>query len=181
MDQMRELGQFIAQAASRRSPALVVGDFNVEPGTPHYDALVSGGRLQRLMTLDSRVDHIFAVENPRYRFEVLSTEVIEETVSIEGEPVELTDHPAYVSTVRITPVEPAPEDTPLEPESAAQPDEPDAPEREPDAAEAEPEAVDPAETAPAADRDTQATPNEAEQAAEPEPEPAAESQPEDER
>jgi len=85
------------------SPALVVGDFNARPQEEQYKTLVRDARLKRLMNVDSRVDHIFAVENPRYTFEVLDTQPIEKEISVGGETIRISNHLGYLSTIRITP------------------------------------------------------------------------------
>ncbi len=101
MSQAGELADYIRRAATGTSPALVVGDFNTSAGQPQYQTLVERAGLDRLMLLDSRIDHIFAVRNPRYTFETLATIPIE----AEGRSKRLSDHTGYMSTLRITPVE----------------------------------------------------------------------------
>jgi len=102
---MRDLVVFIRQAATGTTPAFVLGDFNVRPEEPQYHTLVEGANLERLMHAKSRIDHIFAVRTPQYRFEVLDTTAIAKRIPIDGGTSRLSDHTGYVSTIRIVPVE----------------------------------------------------------------------------
>ena len=101
--QLTEFGQFIAGARLPGAPAFAVGDLNARIGEPDYEAAIKHGNLKRLMTKESRIDHIFAVEDPAYTFEVLETEEIAETFTIRGKTLELSDHSGWMSTIRITP------------------------------------------------------------------------------
>lgn len=104
LSNMQEHAAFMNRAASKTSPAVTVGDYNCREGTPQWEAFVVGADLQRVMTIPSRIDHIFAQENPRYRFEVLETLAIEEKLTVDGKEIDLSDHTGYISTIRITPV-----------------------------------------------------------------------------
>jgi len=123
--QMEELAAFVREARLPVAPAFVVGDFNTKPGAADYELARAEAGLVRAMNLPSEIDHIFAVRDPRYRFEVLeSREITGRTRGSEpelfvsraptfaefwhvlnGEPEEtaLSDHPGYLSTVRISP------------------------------------------------------------------------------
>jgi hypothetical protein len=103
LSNMREMAAFVNAATTGTSPAFVVGDLNARPQEEQYKTLVNDARLKRLMNVDSRVDHIFAVENPGYRFEVLDTQPIEKEISVGGESVRISNHSGYLSTIRITP------------------------------------------------------------------------------
>lgn len=127
MEQMRQLARFVGEARTGTAPAFVVGDFNTRPGAPDYELAVSRAGLGRVMTLDSEIDHIFAVRDARYRFEVLDTVVIEGTTRGSGPELLVSrrptwgelvgllfgapavtrwsDHPGYMATVRIVPRE----------------------------------------------------------------------------
>jgi hypothetical protein len=49
------------------------------------------------------IDHIFAVQNPRYRFEMLETIPIQRQIAVSGGTSELSDHTGYFLRVRIHP------------------------------------------------------------------------------
>ena len=85
--------------------ALLVGDMNCSPGEADYERAIKGAGLVRLMNLDTRIDHIFGVQDAAYEFEVVNTIEIQETVSIGGKEFELSDHSGYLSTIQITPTE----------------------------------------------------------------------------
>jgi endonuclease/exonuclease/phosphatase family metal-dependent hydrolase len=103
LSNMRECAAFVTRAALKTVPAFAVGDFNCKEPESQYPALVEGADLQRLMNIESRIDHIFAPRNPAYAYEVLDTEPIAGTLSANGEEFELSDHTGYISTIRITP------------------------------------------------------------------------------
>ena len=105
MNQMLQLVDYIKRATTGTSPALALGDFNVSKDEPAYGALVEGADLERLMALPTRIDHVFAVRNPRYEFITLDTTPIAGEIQHEGERIELSDHTGYMTTIRIQPVE----------------------------------------------------------------------------
>lgn len=100
--QMREMADFVQKAHVSSIPAIVVGDLNCRVGDQDYQGLVDGAGLERLMTLDSRIDHILGKNDPQYAFEVLETREIAESVSVNGKQFELSDHTGYMSTIRIS-------------------------------------------------------------------------------
>jgi endonuclease/exonuclease/phosphatase family metal-dependent hydrolase len=128
LGQMEELARFVGEARLPTAPAFVVGDFNTRPGNPDYELAVREARLVRAMSLDSRIDHIFAIGDPRYRFEVEDTRVIAGETQGSGPgiflsraptfrellamvfggpgPTPLSDHPGYVAQVRVVPLAP---------------------------------------------------------------------------
>ncbi|MDQ1256248.1 MAG: sphingomyelin phosphodiesterase 2, partial [Candidatus Hydrogenedentes bacterium] len=101
--QMRELAAFVGASATGAGPAFLVGDMNCRPGAPDFQIAVEQGKLKRVMAVETPIDHIFRVENPRYRFETLDTRPIEGTVDLGGRQSRLSDHTGYMSTVRVTP------------------------------------------------------------------------------
>lgn len=101
--QLTEFGQFISGARLPTSPAFAVGDLNARIGEDDYEAAVKHGKLKRLMLQESRIDHILAVDDPAYNFEVLETVEIAEVFTIRGKQLELSDHSGWMSTIRITP------------------------------------------------------------------------------
>ena len=123
--QMGELARFVRDARLRAGPALVVGDLNTRPGAPDYERAVREADLVRTMSLDSEIDHVFAVHDDRWRIEVQGTvELAGETPSARPEfflsrapsPAEwlqatlgpagstrLSDHPGYLVSLLLTP------------------------------------------------------------------------------
>lgn len=124
--QMEGLARFVNATAAGTGPAFVVGDFNTKLDYGDLQAAIAGAGLERIMTVPSNIDHIFAVRNPRYRFEVIGTEVIAGEVQGSkanlflsraptpgelwrmrrgpGEMTSLSDHHGYMTTVRVVPV-----------------------------------------------------------------------------
>lgn len=103
--QMTELAQFIRKSALSWAPAFLVGDMNCTQESKPYQLAAAGGGLKRLMDIHSKIDHIFGVENPHYEYHVLNTEEIREKIPAGSGEVELSDHPGYMSTIRIIPTQ----------------------------------------------------------------------------
>ena len=103
VSQMTEFGDFITGARLPNSPTLAVGDLNCRIGDKDYESAIERGKLVRQMSTDSRIDHILAVDDPNYTYEVLATERIYERFSIRGTELELSDHSGWMSTLRISP------------------------------------------------------------------------------
>ncbi|GMW02965.1 MAG: hypothetical protein AMXMBFR84_41010 [Candidatus Hydrogenedentota bacterium] len=104
--QMADLAAFVTGSRVDTVPALLVGDMNCRIGDKDFTIAEQGAGLVRLMTMDSHIDHVFGVKDARYAFEVLDTVKIEGEIDVEGGKSELSDHPGYMSTIRITPVAP---------------------------------------------------------------------------
>ena len=102
--EMAEAAQFINDARCGAAPGFVVGDFNSRRDTPEHKTLVEGANLERVMSVESSIDHIYAARDPRYRFEVVESREIPATIKRGGEPFELSDHNGYFTVVRATPV-----------------------------------------------------------------------------
>ena len=103
VNQMSELAQFVNNSYSDRNLALLVGDLNSKIGSNAYQIAVEGADLVRLMSLDSRVDHIFGVRDTDYIFELLDTNRIDGHIIVDGKKVTLSDHSGYISIVRVIP------------------------------------------------------------------------------
>ena len=125
LGQMGELARFVRAARTPGAPGFVVGDFNTRPGQPDYELAVRDAPLERAMDLPSEIDHIFAVRDPGYRFEVLETRELAGVTRGSGptlfldrapgpgelwdmafgapEDTPISDHPGYLSVVRIVP------------------------------------------------------------------------------
>lgn len=95
--QMGALAKFIVDSGLRAAPALLVGDMNCAPGSVQYETAVSGAKLQRLMNIPSKIDHIFGRNCGNYNYQVLDTD------PIIGKTTHLSDHPGYISTIRVSP------------------------------------------------------------------------------
>ncbi|HPO11977.1 MAG TPA: endonuclease/exonuclease/phosphatase family protein [Candidatus Hydrogenedentes bacterium] len=103
--QLLEMADFIDETRTGASPAFLVGDMNTRMDTEEMNAALEKAKLRRVMNLDSRIDHIYAVEDPRYAFEVLDTMIIPEKWKEGGKSLTLSDHNGYMTTVRVTPVQ----------------------------------------------------------------------------
>lgn len=103
LSQMKELAEFLEASSSDTVPAILVGDMNCKPGDAEYRTVVERAKLTRLMSIDSRIDHIFGVENSSHVFSVVDTQEFSHYTSDEGEELRLSDHNCYVSTIRIKP------------------------------------------------------------------------------
>ena len=66
---------------------------------PH--SVADGFDPKRVMTLDTSIDHIFAVQNDGYSFEVLDTVPIRGEIPVPGGTVGFSDHTGHLSTLRI--------------------------------------------------------------------------------
>ena len=104
-NQMTQMAEFINRARVGNFPALVAGDINCRIDTDEYNALVNGANLVRLMTIVTRIDHIFGCADARYVMKNPDTREIKETVSVNQKEFELSDHNGYISTIQITPAE----------------------------------------------------------------------------
>ncbi|MCG8591909.1 MAG: endonuclease/exonuclease/phosphatase family protein [Proteobacteria bacterium] len=125
LDQMAELAAFLTESRVASAPAFVVGDFNTAPGRPDYQLVVERAGLERAMTMDSRIDHMFSVGSDAYRVEVLESRELSGTTRGSGpaiflgraptlgelwdmwfggpEETPLSDHPGYWTRVRVHP------------------------------------------------------------------------------
>ena len=77
--QMGELASFLNQSRNHSGPAFIVGDFNTRMERPDLERAINEAGLKRSMTIDSGIDHIFALSDDRYDFQAL------DTVTITGE------------------------------------------------------------------------------------------------
>ncbi|MFM1922149.1 MAG: hypothetical protein RLZZ303_3783 [Candidatus Hydrogenedentota bacterium] len=101
--QMGEFGAFIRDARLPGAPALAVGDLNTRIGSDGFNNLVANAGVFRVMNMDSAIDQLLAVNDPGYDIEVLDTIKIEERVVSDGREFDLSDHPGYLSEIRISP------------------------------------------------------------------------------
>ena len=96
--QMVEVAGFINSTRSGTGPLLLAGDMNCWVGQKEFEAVAQGANLRRVMKIPSRIDHIFAANDPRCLVEVL------ETVEIEGKTFPLSDHSGFMSILRLVQV-----------------------------------------------------------------------------
>ncbi|MCX5759086.1 MAG: endonuclease/exonuclease/phosphatase family protein [Candidatus Hydrogenedentes bacterium] len=102
--QLLELADFVHTSTVGTSPAFVVGDMNSHRDRMMLQDAMDRGQFVRMMTIDSSIDHIFAVRNPHYVFEVLDTQPIDKDIPVKSGTTHLSDHRGYISTIRVTPV-----------------------------------------------------------------------------
>lgn len=130
LEQFREASEFLNQASLQNSPVFFVGDFNTQQDKPDYQYVETYSNLVRLMNMDSDIDHITAIKHPGFSFEVIDTQEISGATAAshpgefysraptpaefwrmhfaaaeEGETTALSDHPGYLSKIKIIPVE----------------------------------------------------------------------------
>lgn len=130
LEQFREASEFLNQASLQNSPVFFVGDFNTQQDKPDYLHVETYSNLVRLMNMESDIDHITAIKHPDFSFEVIDTQEISGTTKAshpgefysraptpmefwrmhfadakEGETTALSDHPGYLSKIKIIPVE----------------------------------------------------------------------------
>ncbi|MFA7693841.1 MAG: endonuclease/exonuclease/phosphatase family protein [Candidatus Hydrogenedentales bacterium] len=103
--QMAELAAFMNESRIPDVPALLVGDMNCRQGAVDHETVVKDVGLSRLMTIKSGIDHIYGGDAGRVVFEVVDTISIEAVIEEGGRRFELSDHPGFMSTLRIIPQE----------------------------------------------------------------------------
>lgn len=125
LEQFKEASQFLNTASLKNSPAFFLGDFNTQQHKPDYEYAKQHSQLVRLMSINSDIDHITARENILFNFDVIDTQEITGTTLGsrpgkfysraptpfefwemhygKGEMTDISDHPGYLSTIKITP------------------------------------------------------------------------------
>jgi len=110
--QMAEAAEFINACKLPNVPAVLVGDLNCRVGDPDFERVYAGASLMQLRTMTGGIDHILGVQAPGHTFEVTETVRVAERFTVrEFDPYEadpertshLTDHPGFLSVIRITP------------------------------------------------------------------------------
>lgn len=123
--QIVELAAFVNRTHRADTPAFVVGDFNTGMGCADLNHAMTEAELTLAMTVQARIDFIFAVQHPGLQMEILDTQEIAGATQGRhsalflnraptptefwrmsfgpGEMSALSDHPGYVSTVRLLP------------------------------------------------------------------------------
>jgi len=104
---LTEIVQFVKNTSLPNTPAIVVGDFNCNMQQPQWNSLVSEDYLQRAMIIESEIDHIMVARNGNYTHDIThSFEILESAQLEDGSLVCVSDHPGYLSKIRIIPKEP---------------------------------------------------------------------------
>jgi endonuclease/exonuclease/phosphatase family metal-dependent hydrolase len=116
--QVAELQRFIASEATVPAPALVLGDLNALTRHDEYQTLRAGDPAlddpieEIAPELSGRIDHILARPHPGWIVEPLEVRKIFDGTGDDGRSLSLSDHPAYLLTLRIAPREPPGPDDP---------------------------------------------------------------------
>ena len=101
--QIKRLVKFMNKSRENLAPAFLVGDMNCGPGEDAFELAIKDDHLLRIMKIDSGRDHIFAIKNSHYSIKVLDTIRIDGVIIIDKEPIPLSDHSGYMTTVQISP------------------------------------------------------------------------------
>jgi endonuclease/exonuclease/phosphatase family metal-dependent hydrolase len=101
--QMIELVKFMITSRENIAPAFLVGDMNCEPGEDAFELPIKDAHLLRIMKIDSGNDHVFAIKNSNYSIKTLDTIRIDGVIMIDREPIPLSDHSGFMTTVQISP------------------------------------------------------------------------------
>ena len=102
--QLGEMKRFVAKTALEGAPAALVGDFNTMLGSKELSEAFPEKEFRRLMTIPSRIDHICGKEDSRYSYEVMGSREIRKMIPLSnGKSTPLSDHPGYMSRIRIAP------------------------------------------------------------------------------
>lgn len=96
--QMAELAEFVKRTHAGGAVGFLVGDMNTGPGREDFATAVSGADLMRVMDVESRIDHVFAVKDAVYRFDVKGSLELD-----KHDGIRLSDHYGYLTTVLISP------------------------------------------------------------------------------
>jgi len=100
--QMTELAEFMNGSRESTSLAVLAGGMNCGPGGDDFETAVKNASLIRIMKTESLIDHIFAVNNPDYKIDVLDTSTINGYISIDDKSIPFSDHSGYMTTIRIS-------------------------------------------------------------------------------
>jgi endonuclease/exonuclease/phosphatase family metal-dependent hydrolase len=101
MGQMREIRDFLKNNSNPENPAIFTGDFNCSDRMPEYNFLVKEANLQRMLTVATEWDHVFAVRKTNWEYTASSTRLITTAKTENGEEIRLSDHDGYMTTITI--------------------------------------------------------------------------------
>ena len=99
--QMVELVDFVRASALPGVPAIVAGDLNTRLEERPYRIACAVGGLERLAQGETGLDHVLAAPTQGCEIMALGTRVLRERVRIGARSVELSDHPALFTTLRV--------------------------------------------------------------------------------
>lgn len=102
--QAKELAEFINVSSYSEFPTILVGDLNTRPGDIAHENIVEIACLERIMSIVSRIDHIYAKKGPDYQFEVLETIELSKGIGPSGKSIRMSDHNGYMTHVKIIPL-----------------------------------------------------------------------------
>jgi endonuclease/exonuclease/phosphatase family metal-dependent hydrolase len=102
--QLGEMKRFVSKTSLEGAPEVLAGDFNTMLGSKELSEAFPETEFRRLMTIRSRIDHIYGKEDSRYSYEVLESREIRKMIPLSnGKSTPLSDHPGYMSRIRIVP------------------------------------------------------------------------------
>jgi len=101
MGQMQEICDFLKNKSNSINPAIFVGDFNSTTGMKEYNFLVKEADLQRMLTVATEWDHVFAVRKANWEYTASPTRLLTTAKTENGEEIRLSDHDGYMTTITI--------------------------------------------------------------------------------
>jgi sphingomyelin phosphodiesterase 2 len=104
LEQMKELRDFVLKTSRPGNPAILAGDFNCKPGSDDYQLLVEGAGLERLLSVDTELDHILAKKKPQWNYQASPTQVLTTARDPKavGEEIRLSDHDGYLTKITLS-------------------------------------------------------------------------------
>ena len=101
MGQMQEICDFLKNKSNSINPAIFVGDFNSTTGMKEYNFLVKEADLQRMLTVATEWDHVFAVRKANWEYTASPTRLLTTAKTENGEEIRLSDHNGYMTAITI--------------------------------------------------------------------------------
>ena len=102
-NQLSNLAKYVRETKGNQSPSILIGDMNCLSGDVEFQSLVSEADLMHMMSIDSGLDHIFALRDSLNAFDVLKTTKIQAEIVVKEAVTALSDHLGYMTTLSITP------------------------------------------------------------------------------
>ena len=102
-NQLSNLAKYVRETKGNQSPSILIGDMNCLSGDVEFQSLVSEADLMHMMSIDSGLDHIFALRDSLNAFDVLKTTKIQAEIVVKETVTALSDHLGYMTTLSITP------------------------------------------------------------------------------
>ena len=101
MGQMQEIRDFLKNKSNPKNPAIFAGDFNCTAGMKEYNFLVKEAGLQRMLSVATEWDHVFAVRKANWEYTASPTRLLTSAKTENGEEIRLSDHDGYMTTITI--------------------------------------------------------------------------------